>query len=266
MSENRIFRTTRLSSDVLNRLISDEISVLIVEDYYPHGHALRLSDEILASQKIERYTHEVIEEGELVQKYFGVDRMGLPFNSTYGLRSGHPLLERYYKEARQSIDRLRVMSAPMVTPIDKLRLELDEYFAPGATVASFQDRKMLAGIARITKADLSHLSADQPHFDALPEGIAKLDQQFAANIYLKVPDTGGELEVWDVKPVDPLSATPCDWRGELPRSQLVKPKVGDLILFNCRRPHAVAAFKGEDRVTVQMFIGYKNGQPLQMWN
>jgi hypothetical protein len=125
---------------------------------------------------------------------------------------------------------------------------------------------MLAGIGRITKASLSHLSADEPHFDALPERYLKLDSQFAANIYLKVPTSGGELEVWDVPPMKPLAVVPKNWRSSLPQSIKIKPNVGDLVIFNCRRPHAICSFSGEDRVTVQMFIGLQENQPLQLWN
>ena len=91
---------------------------------------------------------------------------------------------------------MRTLARPAVTPIDKLRLELDEQFPHGATVARFQGRKMLTGIARITRAAYSQIVAEQPHFDALPEKYGVLDAQLAANIYLAVPPKGGELEIW----------------------------------------------------------------------
>ena len=172
----------------------------------------------------------------------------------------------YFSEAPLAIERLRQYSSPAMTPIDKLRLELDERFANGARIANFLNRKMLAGIGRITRASHSHLSAVQPHFDALPIKYARLDVQLAANIYLRVPNSGGELELWDVSPLSPYSEVPKDWRSELPTSLKIKPRLGDLIIFNCRRPHAISEFSEGDRVTVQMFIGYEKGKSLQLWN
>jgi 2OG-Fe(II) oxygenase superfamily len=161
---------------------------------------------------------------------------------------------------------MRGFATPALAPIDKLRLELDEQFDEGASVASFQGRKMLTGIARITRAASSHLSAEQPHFDALPEKYARLDAQLAANIYLQVPGAGGELEIWDVPPLHPMSQVPDDWRAMLPGSIKIRPQQGELIIFNCRRPHAVGEFTGTDRVTAQTFIGWQKEAGLQLWN
>jgi hypothetical protein len=264
--KDRIRKASHLRGEDINALIQDEILALIVEDYYAADLCATLSEKILQSQQVQNYTHEIMENGKLTQKYFGVDRLGVPFNSTYYAQSESETVARYYEGAQTGIQRIRDFCSPAITPIDKLRLELDEKFHLGATVAAFQGKKMLAGIGRITKADLSYLSAEQPHFDALPPQYAHLDAQLAANIYLVVPDCGGELEVWDVPPVHPLSKVPSNWREILPPSILIAPKKGELILFNCRRPHAVCSFAGQDRVTMQMFIGYQNQKQLQLWN
>lgn len=262
--DQRILRSTNLTAECLADLFTDRILALVVQGYYAPSLCESLSQAILADTRVQRYTHEVVMENEVTQKYFGVDRLGIPFNSTYG---GDPIAEEnYYREASSGIEHLRRLAAPAPTPADKLRLELDEHFLPGASVAAFSGRKMLAGIGRITKAELSAMSAEQPHFDALPARFGALDAQFAANIYLRVPPLGGELELWDVPPMDPLAKTPADWRSELPPSVKIAPQLGDLILFNCRRPHAIGAFTGEDRVSVQMFLGYRKGEALLLWN
>lgn len=49
------------------------------------------------------------------------------------------------------------------------------------------------------------MSAEQPHFDALPEESAVLDAQLATNIYLAVPLSGGELGICDAPPLSTSS-------------------------------------------------------------
>lgn len=262
----RIKRASKLTGADVMALANDELLLLVVEDFYPREACRNLSAKILGNCSVERYTHEIVVDGKLEQQYFGVDRLGQPFNATYGAAPNSDACERYYRSVEPVREGMRGLARPAVTPIDKLRLELDEQCPQGATVACFQGRKMLTGIARITRAAYSKLSAEQPHFDALPEKYAVLDAQLAANIYLAVPSTGGELEIWDVPPLHPLASTAADWRAELPESIKVQPRLGELILFNCRRPHAVGAFSGADRVSAQAFIGYRRGDRLQLWN
>ena len=266
MLNKKILYTENLSEENILDLVEDRILALIVKNYYPAEHAAQLSQKIIKSEHVEKYNHEYTENGVLIQKYFGVDRHGLPFNSIYDAKIDDPSVDEYYNSAKINMKLMRDLSYPAIGPIDKLRLDLDENFKNGATIASFQGKKMMAGIGRITKANLSHLSAEQPHFDALPNKFANLDLQLAANIYLKVPTSGGELELWDVPAVDPLAQVPEDWRGQLPDSYKISPAIGDLVMFNCRRPHAIGVFEGEDRVSMQLFIGHIKNQSLMLWN
>lgn len=291
-STPRIVRAKSLTGQHIQDLIDDKILALIIEDYHSIPQCDALANAITSQKNIEQYTHEMVVEeqaeaepeetsnkkkaaaaaakSKIVQHYYGVDRVGLPFNLTYNATPSSGIVEQYYNEALSSLLRMRHFVPGSLNPIDKLRLELDERFSAGATVAKFEGRKMLAGMCRITRPNSATLSNNQPHFDALPTRYAKLDVQLAANIYIRMPKVGGELELWDVESLNPLSQTPLDWRAELPEPHIITPKTGELIIFNCRKPHAIRSFEGTpdiaERVTVQMFIGYQNGKPLQLWN
>jgi hypothetical protein len=262
----RIVRiANKLSANIIQELIHDDIVAIVIEGYYPAHLCDLLSHNILHSKDIDPYTHEVVEDKVLLQKYFGVDRIGIPFNSTYNITSPAEI-NNYYGEVNAQTERLRRYCEYYLSPIDKLRLELDELFVPGATVGHFENKKMLAGIVRISKAEKSYLSALEPHFDALPPKYAQLDAQLAANIYVKVPDIGGELEIWDIPALSPFTQAPDQWRAQLPAPIKIKPQLGDLVIFNCRKPHAICAFVGEERITTQMFMGYQLEKPLLLWN
>ncbi len=252
-------------SEDIKKLVSSELSVLVIKNFYPKQVCRKIVKEVLSQPKdIEKYTHEVIVDGKVHQEYFGVDRLGVPFNLTY---NGNALAKkRYYHDVTRAHSNFRQLSKPLLAPIDLLRLQLDERYNLGATIASFEGLKMRAGIIRITESKYSHMSEEQPHFDALPLKYAELNAQLAANIYLDVPEEGGELEVWDVQPLSPLDKTPSNWRNSLMEPIRIKPAEGDLIIFNCRMPHAIRSFKKGKRITAQVFIGIQQERPLQLWN
>ncbi len=172
---------------------------------------------------------------------------------------------------------------PVLGPLDKLRLELDEIFPQGATVTKrLKDGKpFVAGLARVMHGPTQHLEGfihcDDIHPLSLEEGL------FSANLYLQLPATGGgELLIYDVEVASrwdfyrhastlSLLTTPGEAGQELLRARLPKPKVikpapGDLILLCAQRPHAVAGFPMGTRVSIQSFVSYKQGQPLQLDN
>jgi len=264
MDQSQVITEKRLSAAGIAALIEEKTVVYIIKNYYAPATCTYLADRLLASDQVKPYTHEVIDNGQVEQKYFGVDRVGFPFNLTYGKDRDSAVRQEYYRQARQNS--LRFLAAPNLSPIDKLRLELDEVYTHGTTVAAFEGLKMVSGIGRISGHALSHLSAVQPHFDALPTTYADLERQFAANIYLRLPTRGGALEVWDVPSLNPLSMPPKEWRAALPPPLRIAPQLGDLIIFNCRKPHAIQEFATGVRITAQTFIGYQSGAPLMVWN
>ena len=265
MKSTFIQTENKITTESIEKLINDKEVALVIKNFCSHDTCEKLTDKILKSQNIQKYTHEVNENNEIKHKYYGVNRVGTPFNMTYNLTQNN-LIEEYYINATKGIETIRAFCSPFLSPIDKLRLELDEIFIPGATVAYFENKKMLVGIGRIALPTHSHMSEEQPHFDALPLKYAHLEAQFAANIYLNVPSNGGELELWDTPSLSPLSKVPHNWRTQLPQSIKIKPQKGDLIIFNCRKPHAICSFTEEKRVTIQVFIGYQKGLPLMLWN
>lgn len=267
MSQNNTILTThQLDEYSLTQLFTNKICVLRIPQFCESSLCDKLTRWLEHNEKLTEYTYVMKRNNAVKSIYYGVDRVGVPYNSTYGDVKAK---EKYYEEALPGIRTLRSVAYPSLSPIDRLRLELDENWSQGAQLANFEGKKMFIGIGRIMRPELSHLSEQQPHFDSVPTQYVDLHGQFSANIYLSVPKHGGELEIWDVAPIptsvihtnDPTK----DWRSELPPSIIVKPEKGDLLLFNTRRPHAITQFKKKTRVAVQCFIGIHSHNPLAMW-
>ncbi|GIX97154.1 fe2OG dioxygenase domain-containing protein [Caerostris extrusa] len=266
---NLVLETEELTADALADLFNDKICVLCVKNYIPDFVSEKL-DAFLREKGSDPYTHEIRKNGKVDLQYFGVNRYGYPLNSIYTDETGENL-EKYLKEALPTMRSIRKAAAPYLSPIDKFRVELDEAWPKKANVATFKGQKTLCGIGRIMPTSLSKLSEVHPHFDAVPVScFPDIHKQFTANFYLNVPDQGGELEIWNVPPLDISTIEefkiPEDWRSQLPASIKVKPEKGDLLLFNTRRPHAITSFSGlNPRTSLQTFIGYTKESEIFLW-
>ena len=255
-----------LSQAALEQVVSGQVCVLLVRTFCDPQLCQKLTAQLLKSRP-EHYTHEVYDHGHLKEEYLGVDRIGFPFNATFG--GNAKASDIYYRSALPGIRHVRNACEPFLSPIDRLRLELDELWPDGATVAAFEGRKMFVGIVRVMQAATSTLSEEHPHFDALPERYRTFDAQLAANIFLAVPESGGEFETWNAPPlhagVESLSTDP-DPRKHLGQGILVTPQTGDLVIFNAGRPHATRQFTSGSRISLQCFMGYARSHPLMLWN
>lgn len=262
----KVLTIAQLNEAALIKLFNDEICVIRVPKFCEASLCDRLSAWFGNNDKLTQYAYVMKGESEVKSIYYGVDRVGVPYNSTYGdIRQK----EKYYEHALPGIRALRAASFPFLSPVDRLRVELDENWTQGANLANFEGKKMFIGIGRVMKPDMSHLSELQPHWDSVPTQYANLQGQFSANIYLSVPDRGGELEIWDVPPLPTSVIHNYDpernWRAELPPSIVVKPEQGDLFIFNTRKPHAITQFSGKTRIAAQYFIGINADKSLAMW-
>ncbi|WP_030608087.1 2OG-Fe(II)-dependent halogenase WelO5 family protein [Streptomyces sclerotialus] len=183
--------------------------------------------------------------------------------------------ERYHTEARGNIHRLRDLFAPYASPSDVLRLLLEETWQPGANLLHIDGRKAFIGICRYQDRDVDL----NPHTDALERNLppgysAGLTAQLSVNIYLNIPEQGGELELWGTEPgeevYDGLKGDRT-WgidRDRIgPPVEVIKPSAGDLLLLNPRQIHAVRPSGDEPRITLGHFLGYYGpDRPLALWS
>ncbi|MFI0228073.1 2OG-Fe(II) oxygenase [Streptomyces sp. NPDC017086] len=183
--------------------------------------------------------------------------------------------DRYYAEARDNIQRMRDLFAPYACPSDVLRLLLEEAWGAGAHLLRLDGRKAFIGICRYQDKNVDL----NPHTDALERNLPaesghSLKAQLSANIYIDIPESGGELELWGVEPTEDEYAR---LRGERtwgidrdkagPPRTVIKPAPGDLLLLNPRQIHAVRPSGDRPRITLSHFIGFHGeDRPLQLWS
>jgi hypothetical protein len=96
--------------------------------------------------------------------------------------------------------------------------------------------------------------------------------QLVANIYLQVPEQGGDLQLWLREPTEDEKTTILDVEGLEPDSvetpaHVIHPEAGDLIIFSPRMLHAVTSGADKHRVGAAAFIATKGPEePLLFWS
>jgi hypothetical protein len=270
---SRVVTTDALTGELLEELfVEHTVAAIRIPDYFDRATAAQLSE--WALEDYERW-HLVDADGEeLVTDMFY--SMGAPFSSIRSFEDFERYFAGSFAHARLARDRMKVVS-----PLDRLRLELDEIWPTGARVATYEGLKMRPMIARVMTAD-GLLDGDARtqgicHCDASTE-LGPNRSTISAIAYLRVPDSGGELSVWNVN----LRGSPFlqsyfyslrisnaynpgaqeRLRAMLPPPVVITPRVGDLVLLNTGRPHAVHGFETGVRVTNQCFVEHVAGRPF----
>jgi hypothetical protein len=252
-----------LREDDLYDLTEGRTLAIHVPGYYPPDYAQMLSHRLQSHELFGRYANAP-----------DIGRVGMAYFETV---NDPERRRRYYELAPGWIQALRDAYAPFQSPMDKLRLQLQEHWPCGANLENIEGRPMFVGLARVFGSG----AGAHPHQDVLRRDAARgcaragsLITQLAANIYLCPSAEGGELELWSWRLSDAeyeALQMPGSYgldRARLPEPEAVlRPGAGDAILFDATRLHAVRPARGGPRVTVSCFIGYRGrDQPLTYWS
>ena len=201
----------------------------------------------------------------------GVRRIGQPLSELAGSQDLATAFEDYLHTGRAVEAALTAACRPLDTPIESLLALLGGAWEGGATVARMDGRPLFVGIPRIVEPGAAALE-ERPHVDSVHPSAFGIEDQISANLYLEVPEAGGELELW---PSDRLTMDEVFSRSVADRlrrenlgpSVLLAPKQHDLVVINSRRPHAVRQFSTGRRFSLQCFIGVSEGSsPLLVWS
>ena len=276
----------RVTKEALDALFSHECSAIIVPEFFPRRAAaklgrLMLQSELRSNWKISQSVGGSLEESQ-------VDSVGMPHN--VALASGN--MEGYFAQAGELNAWMRTLNlgdgdqpgVPSLTPIDKLRIDLDDVWSGGCMVSRQSGRSLLPAAGRIMEANRDD-SGHQDGFCHVDELELMVPERglFSANIYLNVPPPmqGGELLIYPLRfstkeefcdNAASLSLLLTQEKGAqqelrrlLPMPLRISPRAGDLVLLCAQRPHSVSSVRSGTRVSIQSFLTHSGAQePLRL--
>lgn len=250
-----------ITPEMLSLIAKERIDAIVIHNFILPPVCINASSKLL-SHDIQEYTNAP-----------GIGRLGISFFET---TNNSEMEKAYFEQAKPNMDMIRKIFYPGFSPIDTLNVDLNREWPKGADIALRGNRMMFAGLCRALMPGQQIL----PHEDKLERDDPSyskqipLKGQIASNVYLQMPEKGGELELYDkthtTEEYDRLRKDSYGIpRHLLPKPTLrIKPAEGDLVLFNSRRVHSVAKVEGvKSRLTISCFIGYRgDAYPLTLWS
>jgi hypothetical protein len=258
---NGLVVAKKLTTQSLSDLVAGRVEVIWHRSFFSADECERAMPRVVAACERSRYT-------------LTTDLQSLGTSCGEAAESASNL-DRYLATAAETTNLIRnEIFADRLSPLDKLRLLLDELWSAGATVGRCDGRMMLPGIVRRwPTGGHANPHIDQRHIDLL-KGLA-LTRRIGTNVYLEVPPPGcgGELEFWHTFSANEDEYTKLKRLDYgLDRSILgaplamVAPAQGDLLMFDAARVHGVARVTGGSRATAAMFVGARGvSEPLALF-
>lgn len=249
-----------VSSASITQVSTGAVGALVVPEFIPSDIALLLAERLLHEDSVAEHT--------------SVSRLqlfGVPFFSA----TDYDGSQAYYEAAQVFSRRIRNISAPHGSPLDAMFGFINDCWPTGLKNERLEcGRRMSPGIVRIFRPGIDVM----PHHDRLdqemPDSLRaqSLVAQLGINLYLSVPERGGDLELffqeYDPEAYARLSDGSYGINRSLlePPSLVIHPAPGDLLLFSSRLLHGISEGVGTSRVTMSGFIGVRSAcEPLTIW-
>ena len=251
-----------LVADDLIALFRGQVLAIRVAEFCPTDASTLMNERLVDHPQLAYYPH--------------APSIGRVMDAFYEGHSDPEKRRRYYNRALQSSIEFRQISWPYLNPLDHLRLILADLWPAGAVRENIHGMPMAFGLAQLFKQG----ARAWPHQDFLrmdePENpqAKTLITQVSALVYTKPADLGGMLELWSEHygheefQVRRKSGTYGLDYEKLPEpSVVIAPEVGELVLMDSTKVHAVTTVDAGLRIAVSCFIGFRGiGEPLTYWS
>jgi len=179
--------------------------------------------------------------------------------------------ENYFTLAKQLNEKFsHIFDQSGFTPVQRLIREFKEFGFDAGIMHEPVMGSYFAGNGKL-RSGFSPIHVDFAAQDSDGWAIAEATVQLAWNLYLRVPDKGGELLLWDKQwsPEDDVHQVEDNYyyRDEVVQgAKMLRVKVhpGEVIVINSRNYHAVSEVEG--RLAFGSFISVFDNNKLRLWS
>jgi hypothetical protein len=249
---------SELSKDGLEAVFSNEIAGLRIPGFVADGEC-RLAADAISAHGFDYY--------EKLEPPLG--RIGI---TQYERMKDKPA---YFEQAKIAHRVRKELFSTTSDPVSLVVDALNEAWPGEAGVAEETGfGAYFAGIIRITIGGIG-IHCDWAPQDAPTWDIGSVSGQLAWNIFYELSETGGETTVYRQPWTQQLQAfaDPSAFGYYLPKAveecdrQQNRPGRGELVIFNSRNLHSVAAAAGSGvRVSASSFVGLMPDRSLALWS
>ncbi len=251
-----------LCGEDLLALFRGKVLAIRVPDFCPSEACRTMTERLVNPHRLAYYPH--------------APTIGRVMTAFYEGHSDPEIRKRYYDEVPQMAREFRQLSWPYLNPLDHLRLILEDVWPSGAVRENIHGRPMAFGLAQPFKEGACAL----PHQDFLRmdepdnERAQTLITQVTALVYVQPAIAGGKLELWaehynhdEFMTRKNADTYGLDYKKIPPPSVVVEPRLGELVMADSTKVHAVTTVESGLRVAVNCFIGFRGiGDPLTYWS
>jgi len=258
--QERIIESDYLEQQMMHKLLLGQNYIAAqIHSFYPKSSCQNFAEKVLHHPNRGSY---VIAPN--------ISRTGTSFFDTVG----QPARRKEYFNNSMPLMNLEYERFSFDTPLTAFMLKLMTVWPYGIQFQKLDGASMWAGSARV----FDSIEA-LPHFDDLrvdgaeyPESV-KVLRQLAVNIVVQTPNSGAEIDIWDLRlneaEFDRLrlgDSYGLDRNLLPPPTVTIAPQVGDLILFDSTRIHALRPSDGV-QIAHSCFLGFHGvQQPLAVWS
>lgn len=252
-------REHELSAESLDALFSNQIPAIRVEGFATPDECDRFAEAVV-SAGLRAYSIEI------PAFYVGV--------SQFEYRQGGDHKEEYFAEVGRVAPKLEEIFSASFDPLGRMiDLLARSSRRPVQVAAEEEFGEYCPVIIRHASGGL-HLHSDFAPYNSPGWSIGRIDAQITWNLYVQVTEEGGETTLlnfpWmggDERSSRGLPEDDLEERPEVERFTF-RPVQGDVVLFNPRNPHKVAAGRTDgssNRISIGSFVGRTQEGPLEIW-
>lgn len=244
----------------LKLLLTGEAACVVIDDFYPRESCAAIA----ASVRRRGLT-----------RTFAGNNVQASFSGLAAIEMANRQADYLAAVAETNRERLRLLGG-QPDPLDAVMQLLRRAWPAGAGIATEGGRPYFAGVIRAFRKAVHH--TDSAPRDLAGWSVAGIRHQLSWNLYLAIPERGGEVEIWDRpwREEDEREyrydrATKKGYNPDVvagSRSVAVRPQVGRFVIFNAMYYHTVRDVTGEKpRMAMSSFVGVaEQDRRLVLWS